>query len=367
MFSPDKLHGNDWLVSSKLTSFLGGICLRDSHRICLIPQFVPNSMQSISNPSSSPLVTASSFANQKGHQIFVSLNPKYPVSEVHRAFLAETKRQDSLNEIRWKSEISIIYACTWCQIPNSKSMVFFLSPPPKKKLYAVIEWLTQFKKPNRTISNICTGRKIEFGSSSPRISRQKISPKKNLSTKTTTARNSVSSYTKKQHTPLGENRCPDSTCDIWCDTVCTAAHLCDARRSHHCWEAPVETKNVEVVLETSQCSARCSNASPDMDLKRNLCEFRFFGIVTMAKKTGMRWITLVNERQATNSSKCWAVLKNSNRWSYCENLPNSLIQNHGAPQVTTICCLASIRWYTPKTLLRTTWSFMSWTKESSTL
>ena len=138
MFSPDKLHGNDWLVSSKLTSFLGGICLRDSHRICLIPQFVPNSMQSISNPSSSPLVTASSFANQKGHQIFVSLNPKYPVSEVHRAFLAETKRQDSLNEIRWKSGISIIYVCTWCQIPNSKSMVFFLVTPPKKNY---MRWL----------------------------------------------------------------------------------------------------------------------------------------------------------------------------------------------------------------------------------
>ena len=90
------------------------------------------------NPSSSPLVTASSFANQKGHQVFVSLNPKYPVSEVHRAFLAETKRQDSLNEIRWKSGISIIYACTWCQIPNSKSMVFFLVTPQKKNY---MRWL----------------------------------------------------------------------------------------------------------------------------------------------------------------------------------------------------------------------------------
>lgn len=273
MFSPDKLHGNDWLVSSKLTSFLGGICLRDSHRICLIPQFVPNSMQSISNPSSSPLVTASSFANQKGHQIFVSLNPKYPVSEVHRAFLAETKRQDSLNEIRWKSGISIIYACTWCQIPNSKSMVFFSCHPPEKKLYAVIEWLTQFKKPNRTISNICTGRKIEFGSSSPRISRQKISPKKNLSTKTTTARNSVSSYTKNNTRRLAKTVAPirHATSEVirsvqlptfvmHVEAIIVGRHLSKPKTSRLCWKLRSAVQDVQMLRLIWTLKGICVNS-----------------------------------------------------------------------------------------------------------
>ena len=160
-------------------------------------------------------------------------------------------------------------------MPDSKFQIngFFSCHPPKKKLYAVIEWLTQFKKSNRTISNICTGRKIEFGSSSPRISRQKISPKKNLSTKTTTARNSVSSYTKNNTRRLAKTVAPIRhatseairsvqlpTFVMHVEAIIVGRHLSKPKTSRLCWKLRSAVQDVQMLRLIWTLKGICVNS-----------------------------------------------------------------------------------------------------------